>query len=313
MKSSQEMFDQLKPQDNYHLFDLATKLPLYYGIDNKGRYSIYFESVKPCKELYGTKILGIFCGKRNDGKYITYISLEDDSYKPIFFCLCDDIVSLLNGISDNQSGYQAFIDRIKRWKRMFSSKSNLLSDIEIQGLYGELYFMDTFMFHTFGKEKAIKAWGGPQGMSKDFSIDLDWYEVKCINSNSDKISIASEQQLSSENPGHLVVIRTEAVPEGFENGIATINELFQKITRELSQLPDSLELFLDCLHKRGYAPEEEYEKIRFNVIESKFYLVDNNFPTIKISEDSRCAIGKVTYELLINALDKYLEEQGNHD
>lgn len=307
VKSSKELFDGLKLNGNFHLIDLDQKLPLFYGIDKKGRYCLAYESDKPAEDISGTRILEIVSGRRADGKYMTFLSLSDNGFRSVFFSLCDDIIAVLNDIADNDSGFLIFTTRIKTWKKMFASKSGLLSDLVIQGLYGELYFLDTFMFRKYGMEKAVKAWGGPQGMSKDFSIDLDWYEVKCITSGKDKVTISSAQQLQSENPGHLVVVRVETEPEGFDNGIATINELFNKVSKELSRFPDSLDLFLDSIHKRGFSPEDEYEKIRFNVIGTDFYHVEEGFPRIVVPSESQFAIGKISYELILNSLKEYLE------
>lgn len=309
LKSSEEMFHELRQNDNFHLVDLNQKLPLYYGIDKRGRFSLCYQSEKLCGDLSGTKVLDIVSGPIGGGKYATFLSLSDEGFKSAFFSLCDDIIYVLNNIVDNESGFVIFVDRIKTWKKMFANKPGLLSDQVIQGLYGELYFLDNFMFQKYGMEKAMKAWGGPQGLPKDFSVDLDWYEVKCINLNKDKVVISSAQQLESENPGNLVVIKVESEPEGFNNGVATINQLFKKISGELSNLPNSLDFFIDCLTKRGFSPDEEYDKHRFNVVSMDFYVVDERFPHITLSEDNQQAIGKITYELMLNSLKKYLKEE----
>lgn len=308
LKSSKEMFHELRPNDNFHLIDLKQRLPLYYGIDKKSRLCLCYQSEKPCGDLPGTKVLDIVSGPIGGGKFATFLSLTDEGFKSAFFSLCDDIISVLNNIADNESGFIIFVDRIKTWKKMFANKPGLLSDQVIQGLYGEMYFLDNFMFKKYGAEKAVKAWGGPQGLPKDFSIDLDWYEIKCVSSSKEKVVISSTQQLESENPGNLVVIKVESEPEGFDNGIATINQLFKKISGELSNLPGSLDLFIDCLTKKGFSPDEEYDKHRFNVISMDFYVVDEKFPRITISENSQQAIGKITYELILNSLKEFLKE-----
>lgn len=306
---SKNLFGKLSVNSDYYLADLDQRLPLFYGIDNKGHYSLIYQTERLRQDISGTKILDVSTGRiGNDEKYVVSLSLLDNDFKSVFFSLCDDIFSVLNNISDNESGYLIFIDRIKKWKKMFSRKTPLLTEPIIQGLYGELYFLDNYMFQKYGMEKAIKAWGGPQGMSKDFSIGLDWYEVKCINAQKDKVIISSAQQLDSENPGTLVVIKTEYVPEGFDNGIATINKLFWKIKKELSSLPGSEELFMDCLSKRDFAPNEEYDKWRFNVTHVDYYNVDSDFPRITPSNEQKSAIGKITYELILDALKKYTKE-----
>ena len=304
-KRSEEMFQGLLQNSNYHLVDLDKKLPLYYGIDGKGRFSLCYYSNQPSKDLSGTKVLDIVSGLVSSGQYATFMSLSDKNYQSAFFSLCDDIIAVLNDIPDNESGYVAFVQRIRTWKAMFARNFGKLSDREIQGLYGELFFMDNYMFRKYGKEKAILAWGGPQGLPKDFSIGLDWYEVKCISASKEKVAISSIQQLESENPGSLVVIKVESEPEGFDNGVATLNQLYKKIYRELSSCPDSQDMFVDCLTKKGFYPDEEYNRHRFSVASMVFYLVDERFPRITIPEENRQAFGQIAYELMLNSISEF--------
>ena len=309
IESSKNLFGKLRDCSDYYLADLDQRLPLFYGINSKGHYSLVYQTEKLRQDISGTKILEVSAGSiGNNSRYVVSLSLLDNDFKSVFFSLCDDIFSILNNVSDNESGYLIFIDRIKKWKTMFSRKTPLLTEPVIQGLYGELYFLDNFMFRKYGMEKAVKSWGGPQGMSKDFSLNLDWYEVKCISAQKDKVIISSAQQLDSENPGTLVVIKTEYVPEGFDNGISTINKLFLKIKKELSFLPGSEELFMDCLSKRNFVPNEEYDKLRFNVTHVDYYDVNTDFPRITPPKEQKGAIGKITYELILDALEKYMKE-----
>lgn len=307
MNDSKEMFDKLGNFEQFHLVDLASKLPLYYGYDKKGRLSLSLISDKYEKNLTGTQILDIVSGQNKSGLYQIFLSLNDSNYKSIFFALCDDIIASLDVVKNSSIGFKVFVDRIRKWKKMFTSKSSFLDEKSIQGLYGELYFLDGYRFHKYGREKAIKAWGGPLGRAKDFSIDLDWYEVKCMTTNSNKITISSIQQLDSENPGHLVVVKVELVPEGFNNGIASLNNLFWKITKELYNLPESSDLFLQCVLKKGFQPDDFYEQFRFDVVSEDFYLVQKDFPRVQLPKGSEDSIGKVTYELMVNSLKDYLE------
>lgn len=307
MNDSKEMFDKLGNFEQFHLVDLTSKLPLYYGYDKKGRLSLSFISDKYEKNLTGTQILDIVSGQNKSGLYQIFLSLNDSNYKSIFFALCDDIIASLDVVKNSSIGFKVFVDRIRKWKKMFTSKSSFLDEKSIQGLYGELYFLDGYRFHKYGREKAIKAWGGPLGRTKDFSIDLDWYEVKCMTTNSNKITISSIQQLDSENPGHLVVVKVELVPEGFNNGIASLNDLFWKITKELYNLPESSDLFLQCVLKKGFQPDGFYEQFRFDVVSEDFYLVQKDFPRVQLPKGSEDSIGKVTYELMVNSLKDYLE------
>ena len=308
MKESKELFDRLKSPEQFCLINLKSSLELYYGYDKKGRYSLSFITDQSGFGITGTQILEIVSGKKKNGSTQIFLILTDNNYQSIFFSFCDDIISALDNVLNPERGYKVFIDRLCKWKRRFASKSNHLDNKSIQGLYGELYFLDNFMFHKYGKEKAIKAWGGPLGMTKDFAIDLDWYEIKCVEANSNKVTISSIQQLDAENPGHLVVIKIERVPEAFNNGISSLNDLFKKICKELENLPEATDLFLERVSKKGFQPDEFYNEIKFNVVGEDFYLVQKDFPRLQLPKGAESSIGKVTYELMINSLKSYLEE-----
>ena len=46
------------------------------------------------------------------------------------------------------------------------------------GIIGELLFLKDTMIPTFGVEKAIESWMGPEKTHKDFSFDDKWIEIK---------------------------------------------------------------------------------------------------------------------------------------
>ena len=151
MNDSKEMFDKLGNFEQFHLVDLTSKLPLYYGYDKKGRLSLSFISDKYEKNLTGTQILDIVSGQNKSGLYQIFLSLNDSNYKSIFFALCDDIIASLDVVKNSSIGFKVFVDRIRKWKKMFTSKSSFLDEKSIQGLYGELYFLDGYRFHKYGR------------------------------------------------------------------------------------------------------------------------------------------------------------------
>lgn len=116
---SKNLFGKLSVNSDYYLADLDQRLPLFYGIDNKGHYSLVYQTERLRQDISGTKILDV---STNDEKYVVSLSLLDNDFKSVFFSLCDDIFSVLNNISDNESGYLIFIDRIKNGRRCFRVK-----------------------------------------------------------------------------------------------------------------------------------------------------------------------------------------------
>ena len=309
MKSMADYFSEFEDTNRTKLYiDRPTPIDIFYGRDDAGRLCIALTSTFSVKVPKNTKTLD-FIQVKNQEKYWTYICLNDESAKSVFYAFCQDVIDIVANSSDDRTAIKNAIDRIMSWKRMFSSRTGLLTENEIKGIFGELYFLDNVIIPDIGCEKGVKAWGGPLGLSKDFSNGLEWYEVKTVSANVCSVNISSHEQLLSNNPGYLVLIRVEAMPEGFNNGIATINDLFDKLKNELRTFPEASDEFFNRLSKIGFAPEDAYNHYRYKVVSMTAYLVDDKFPKITSPTKFGEAFSKISYSLLINAIAPYEEEK----
>ena len=307
MTKFNELFRDYSQSDNVKLLREELPLEVYYGRDFKGRLCLTIVVPFSAQMPKPTRLLDFFQVKIGHD-FWTYISLTDEEAKTTFYALCEDIVDSVASIADQKEAFRLAFERIRIWKRMFAAKGGLLSETSTQGLFGELYFLDEYLIPKFGKEKAIKAWGGPLGMSKDFSVGLEWFEVKCVSATENSVQIASHEQLLSDNPGHLVVAKVEKMPEAFNNGISTINALFEKIKRRLSDTPMLLDGFMEKICKLGYVPDESYDRFKYKVVGMNFYKVDGQFPRLTSPSSFGSAISAISYRLLINAIKPYLED-----
>ena len=302
-----KLFENFYQTDNLRLLKDNLPLDIYYGRDYNGRLCFATTTPFSAQLPKGTKLLE-FVQTKSGALFWTYISLKDEEARSVFFAFCDDVVDSIRECKEDRDAFQTVLERIRIWKRMFSSRSGVLSEQGIQGLYGELYFIDHYLIPKFGKEKAIKAWGGPLGMSKDFSLGLDWFEIKCVSATEASVVISSHEQLLSDNPGHLVIVKSEKMAEEFNNGIATINALFDKIKGCISDMPELLDSFIEKLSKLGYTPDDAYDQYKYKVISMNFYLVDDKFPRLTCPSDFGGAIAAISYRLLLNSISKYIEE-----
>jgi hypothetical protein len=300
------LFAEFAQVNNLKMIEDERPLDVYYGRNEDGRLCIAvvskFSSLlpKPTKAME-------FIQRKIGQEYWTYISLLDESAKSTFFWFCDDLLQTIDAAADDKAAFQGILDRIAIWKKMFSSRGGLLSEKVIQGLFGELVFLDEYMIPKYGKEKAVKAWGGPLGLPKDYTIALDWFEVKCILATDYSVTISSHEQLLSSNPGHLVVIKVEKMPEAFNNGISNVNLIFSKIGKELNDMPEILEDFFAKVRKIGYWPDDAYDNYRYKIVDKSFYSVSEGFPRITSPSSFGDAFGKISYELLLNAIQKFTE------
>lgn len=300
-------FEKFTQVNNLKMIEGDRPLDVFYGRNEEGRLCVAVVSKFSSLLPKPTKVME-FLQRKIGEEYWTYISLLDESTKSTFFWFCDDLLQTIDLAPDDKAAFQGVLDRIAIWKKMFSSRGGLLSEKTIQGLFGELVFLDEYMIPKYGKEKAVKAWGGPLGLPKDFTIALDWFEVKCILSTDYTVTISSHEQLLSTNPGHLVVIKVEKMPEAFNNGISNVNLLFSKIEKELNDKPDTLEDFFSKVRKIGYWPDDAYDSYRFKIVEKSFYSVSDGFPRITSPSSFGNAFAKISYELFINAIQKFKEE-----
>lgn len=309
MSNFKQIFERVSNDGIMYLVDADTPLKVFYGINSKNQYEVTviapYKGKIPELSTCGLEVKQTYDGKR----YYTKVCLIDLDFIDTFYVFCDSLIDSISGVSDEEEAYAAFLSKLISWKKMFTKKKHFLSDEEVQGYYGELYFLDNYIFPKLGFRDGLKAWSGPEGTSKDFSTDQEWFEVKTTGMMSEKVKISSVQQLASENYGHLIIIRAEKVAEGFKNGIGSLNDLFKKICFELKNQPELEDAFIDKLEKIGYAYDVHYDTPKFSISSMNFYLVNEKFPKITSAEDYGEAIADVSYALLINALAKFLEKK----
>ena len=85
---------------------------------------------------------------------------------------------------------------------------------------------------------------------------------------------------------------------------------YRTLNKEVENLIEDFETrikFLNKLNQVGYYFDEEYELYNYRVLKINKYLVRNDFPKIT-SDCLREGIVKVSYEIALNAIDKYIIE-----
>ena len=166
------------------------------------------------------------------------------------------------------------------------------------------------MAERYGIDHAVRAWGGPDFLSKDFSIGTDWFEVKTIGANAHSVVISSLAQLSSDYSGRLVVIRTEAMSDEFSNGESSVGELLAQIQTAISS-PETTSILLDKLNSFCNSHNMDLTDLamskKFNVKDLKHYIVRDGFPRITEKTAPFPEITAVEYKLSIAALERFKE------
>jgi hypothetical protein len=227
--------------------------------------------------------------------------------KAAFYALCGSLVTAIQDdkIKTEEAALSALKNRFYIWRKLLKKESNGLSEEKSKGLFGELYFLSHTLTPQIGIENAMEAWSGPDGFTKDFAYGDTWHEIKTIAASAVTIKISSISQLSSPIDGHLIVIKVDALGEKFEGENTSINGLINSILTQITS-DEIRELFLEKLIKYGYSVSE-FENKRYQIISVNTYLVNKDFPHLLETDIKHSEIAKVTYELIVNTLDKYKE------
>ena len=287
--------------------NIDCSIGVFYGLNKDGNFRLSFLSSRAGNKMESTKLIKVHQWKESAEVYWTCFDLVKPEAQRAFYLFC---ANLIESIVDEKDEYQALLSLKKRyfvWKSLFSKepKEGLSREI-VQGLFGELYFMKKVLMEKYDVAKVINSWSGPDLMSKDFSIDDTWYEIKTIGANSTVVKISSLAQLSSENTGHLSVIKVEQMSPEFSNGESSVEELFKSILNDLKdEVVESN--FINKITSFGVGLINECFSIKFSVKDICSYLVNDEFPRLTEKDVIRSEICDIKYSLILNAISKYKE------
>lgn len=292
--------------------DIKAPVNIFYGVSEEGYLRLAFMSSTKCQQLESTKLLRVTQGIEGDKFYWTCFDLLNLDAQKVFFTFCENLIEAVAGSTDEIEALRNLKNRYNTWRTLFRKDFAQKIPVEIlQGLFGELYYLKNHMSLKYGIDSAVSSWGGPDFLSKDFSIGTEWFEIKSVGANSSNVRISSLAQLSSETTGHLVVIRTEAMSDEFSNGESSIEELLKAILFNLTNIAtkntliDKINNF--CENHKIELTDECLSK-KFMVKDVKHYKVDEEFPRITEKTVPFVEITAVEYSLSIAAINKYLEE-----
>lgn len=294
-------------KDSQKLINLEGVVKAYYGITKDGFFRLAFLS-KDNPNIKGTtKNIEIVQGQSGENNYWTCFDLKNDSLLPVFCTFGEDLISCVVGENDEYVALTKLRVRFNTWQALFRKTRTPLSPEKAKGLYGELYFIDTYLIDRFGDTKTISSWSGPEMYNKDFSIDETWFELKTINAAATVAKISSIQQLSSDVEGHLVVVRVEEMANSYNAEKATINKLCQSIISKIND-SETKDLFLEKLSDIGYDFCDDLGNKNYHVHKVKAYRVCADFPVLREKDIKFEAINNVSYELVLKLVSDFMED-----
>lgn len=291
--------------DNQRKINVDAKINVYYGFNKNGGKRISFLSSCRPYTIESTKLIDVLQLSESENVYWTCFDLVDNNAESVYYSLIEDLIKSIIPCVDELSCLKEIKNRFLIWKKMLGrAVVNGMTEEKVRGIFGELYFLYNYLKPKYTLDSSVKAWGGPDGDSKDFTIDNQWYEVKAVGTSTNEVKITSLIQLDSDVAGDLAIVRIEAMSDAYEDGMSSLEDLVSLILREIDDQA-AKDLFVGKLDKLKYTPLDNAVRMKFKAHSINLYLVDNDFPRITAKDIKYAEIDKVAYSIYIKAIEKF--------
>jgi len=239
-----------------------------------------------------------------DGVFL--ITLQNAENADIFFTLCGALVEKTRNIPDVHAAIAIIYVQLERWRTLLSKANrNRLSAQEIQGLFGELQFLEECIDgQHVSVQAAIEGWQGSMGAPHDFIFGQSAVEIKSISgSYADSVKISTESQLTTHlETLHLRIVFL-AVDTDCKTGLS-LNDFIIRLKEKISD-SDLVSTFEEKLAEVGYMDIPEYDLPCFSVVRTRTYQVRDGFPRIT-PESLEHGISGVSYCIAFGSIAEYI-------
>lgn len=269
-----------------HVFyDLSKKF--FIALDRMGFRHILIESNNEIHSPLTVQFRGVQVSIKeliisggSQKEYIDLICREPTGYH-IFNSIGGEIAQKIAETNEASNSIEITTAILTKWKQFWGSFPKDVLTVEEQvGLFGELFFLRYWLLPRYGKQ-VVLAWEGPNGKRHDFILGDRSYEVKTSNSSKGHVHrINGVDQLEALPVGSLFLfsfwIRQN---DHAENSLTSIIESCRKYLESDIEISSAFELLLS---RSGYSEIQrvEYEKRRYEILDSVLFLVDGQFPKI---------------------------------
>src|SRR5438270_5650993 len=224
---------------------------IYLGIDATEAPVLMLLSSSAVEELPRLKALEVSQSLRSDGKFALLVSLSNPDLLHPFRYVCEDLVESLRthfGSTGTEASFM--LHRLEKWRRLLEVSKRGLSQAEIQGLIGELLFLEK-LTSSIGPSAAVEAWLGPSGAPQDFQSGGHVYEIKACMIGGHLVAMSSLEQLNTgKTPANLIVYSIgSSGPEA--TGAFSLNQIVNRI-RDLLEGTSAVPMLELKLAEVGY-------------------------------------------------------------
>lgn len=307
----------LNPKVNAGLLkrSLLSRFGLFLGYDIRDRKKTIILSLKDkafISEDDFPQWEGVVIEKRiiSAGIEGIVLKLVNDDGIDIYNSLAKDIYSSLSEAESDYDAISYFINTLYKWNEFFKKFGvHVLSEIKQRGLYGELFFLYSYVLKIIPPREALKSWCGNRPYHQDFNFINGNVEVKAtIGKEHKTVLISSEKQLDNTGLKHLFLYCI-SLNKDINSG-ESLPDLVKKIQNKINSEIDVKYLFKDFLLGRGYLEEHEkfYNQNKYILKKEYFFEVKDNFPRIV---DLPEGVGDLKYSINVSSCRDYITKTSN--
>ena len=243
-------------------------------------------------------------------RYIDLICLDPAGYSGFDLIGSEIISELMKGV---KTPAEIIHSVLAKWRRFWGQiPQDLLSRNEVIGLFAEIRFLTERLISEVGPAEAIKRWRGPFRNRNDFEWQGYSVEVKATTSSRGRIfHINGINQLEPPEDGKLFFFGVRLREEG--GAELTLPGLIDTCRNLLASDDEAVDRFESALLQAGYSPihNEEYEKMRFRIIEETLFEIAGDFPRIcagNFSGGIPAGVERVEYEINLNGYEHLIKD-----
>jgi hypothetical protein len=212
-------------------------------------------------------------------RYLSVQCSDSSAYDLFDVVGADLLVAVSNAPGAPREAVKLVLDR---WKRFWSDlPRSVMTDEQIAGLFGELWFIHIWLSVAVGMQKAIAVWRGPFGARHDFEAKGLSIEAKTTTARvGRRHRITGVEQLEQPENGRLflfsVVIHREG---GATNSLAVLIDAIRAL---LQHDPDTANVFDNALARVGYSDafRAYYSERTYRVVDCILFEVGGSFPRL---------------------------------
>lgn len=179
------------------------------------------------------------------------------------------------------SPIKAVNEIISSWKSFWAAQiRETISEEEQIGLICELIILDSLC--AINPYNALESWRGPLKEKYDYVFSKWAFEVKGTRREKHIHTIHGLDQLRPPNQKTLALISFLISKTNNESARSLQDRIEDIVGKYLMKKPQLVTRFHELLVSCGYSRihEEEYRKARYDILEGRFYVVDDKFPKL---------------------------------